>query len=58
MECSRCEMTMKLETQMKESGFWFLWYSCTNCGEGFLHKSSLPADVSFKNPSQKQNKFV
>lgn len=44
MECNTCQLQMKIDKQAKENGSWFLWYRCTQCGEGYLHKSPFSLD--------------
>jgi len=43
MQCGNCHIPMNVENEAKENGFWFLWYRCSVCNEGYLHKSPLPS---------------
>jgi len=47
MHCTACNRPMEIENQSKESGFWFLWYRCGKCNEGYLHKSPITTEPEF-----------
>ncbi len=56
MICHNCQIQMKIENEAKENGFWFLWYRCSQCQEGYLHKSPAFQTESKKNKAPLQQK--